>query len=431
METQNFILEGCKREVAITFSAPELQPHYDKAYQTAQPEIQVQGFRKGKVPLNIIKKKFGQTIENDAVEGIANEAFQQFIQSENLNPIGRPALRDIQRESDGSMKFTIAYEVLPEFALGNYRGLEIRKVVHEVTDEDVEREIDGLTERFAAYEPAEQITDDTYVATVQFRTLDEQTGMPLLGGEPEEYNVYLKREPANSDIKASLLNTKVGDTFNHLLPDRENPDVQHRTIATVKDIQRVIPAEFDNEFVEKVTNGKFTTTEELREEYTKQIIDFWKDLGNRNTSDQIVGKLLEMHEFEPPQSLVQEVITSMLRQDVERLPDKKLPPNFDIQSYVQRTTPVAANTAKWMIIREKIVDAENIKVEDADIDKHTEELAGQMGVDANFEYIRSAIAASEELQNRLLHDKVMDVLRDYAVITEVEDSELAAQEAEA
>jgi len=431
VETQNFILDGCKREVVITLSASELKPHYSKAYAEAQPHIELQGFRKGKVPLQIIKKKFGKVIENDAVETIASDGFAKFVESENVNPVGRPSLKDIQRDSDGSIKFTIAYEVLPEFELANYRGLELRKPVHPVTDEDVDRELEELTMRYGKTEPAEQITDELFIAKVQFRRLDEQTGLPILGGEAEEFTVFLKREPADSEVKAALLNAKVGDTFNHLMPDRDNPDVKHRTIATVNEIQRVIPAELSNEFVEQVTGGKHMTTEELREEYERQIKEFWHDLANRTMNDQITAKMLEAHDFVPPQSLVQEVITNILKQEVERLPNKKLPQGFDIQRYVERMTPMATNTAKWMIIRERIIEAEHITVGDADIDKHVNELADMVGSEANFEYLRSLVAGNPEMQNRLLSDKVMEVLRDYAVVTEVADTEFANEPVEA
>lgn len=429
METQNFILDDTRREVAILFTEAELKPHYEKAYASAQPHVQIPGFRKGKVPLSMIKQRFGKDLENEALETIASEGFQEFVGNEGVKPIGRSTLRDIQREPDGSIKFTIVYEVLPEFELGNYRSLELRKPIHEVTEEDVERELEELTLRYATTQEAEQITDELFIATVQFRKLDEASGMPILGGEPEEFTIFLKREPADSEVKAALLNAKVGDTFNHVMPDREDPNKSYKTLATVKSILQVIPAELSNEFVETSTSSRFHSTEELREEYERQIKAYWDDTAKRIMDDQIVEQILKEHTFTPPQSLVQEVITSVLRDEVERLPDKKLPPGFDVQRYVERLTPTATNTAKWMIVRERIIEAENLKVEDADIDKHVEELAESLGTEANFEYLRSLVAGNEELQNRLMNEKVMETLRSYAVITEVPDTEFASEPA--
>lgn len=430
METQNFILDDTRREVTLLFTDAELKPHYEKAYTSAQPHVQLPGFRKGKVPVSMIKQRFGKDLENEALETIASEGFQDFVKNENVNPIGRSTLRDIQREPDGSIRFTIGYEVIPEFELGNYRGLTIRKPVHEVTEEDVERELEELTLRYATTQEAEQITDELFIATVQFRTLDEASGMPILGGEPDEFTIFLKREPANSEVKAALLNAKVGDTFHHLMPDREDPNKSYKTLATVKSIVQVVPADISNDFVETATNSRFHTTEELREEYERQIKTYWEDTARRIMDDQIVEQILKAHDFAPPQSLVQEVITNVLKDEVERLPDKKLPKGFDIQRYVERLTPTATNTAKWMIIRERIIETEKLKVEDVDIDKHVDDLAEHLGTEANFEYLRSLVAGNEELQNRLMNDKVMETLRDYAVIIEVPDTEFASEFAE-
>jgi trigger factor len=421
VETQNYILEGCRREVAITYTNAELQPYYERAYQQAQQHAQLPGFRKGKVPLAMIKKKFGKDIENESLEGIANEGFQEFVKSEDVHPIGRPMLRDIQREPDGTITFKIAYEVLPEFELASYRGLELQKPVHVVTDEEVDSEIENLTLRYGTQEDADQAVDDMHFVTVQFRALDEQTGMPLIGSEPEERVVLLKNEPASSELKASLLNTKVGDTFYHTLPA---PDGSVRkVIGTINKITRLIPAELSNEFVETVTNGHLHTTEELREDYDRQIRGYWVEQANKAMNDQIVSQMLKAHDFAPPQALVQEVITNILKEEVERLPDKKLPKGFDIQRYVEVVSPMAANTAKWMIIRERLIEAENVTVEDTDIEQKVAELANLVGGNENLEYIRSLIAANDELRNRIINDKLMAILREYAVVTEVPAAE--------
>ncbi len=139
-------------------------------------------------------------------------------------------------------------------------------------------------------------------------------------------------------------------------------------------------------------------------------------------------KILDAHDFEPPQSLVSQVVASMLQDDMQQLPDKKLPKNFDVRRYAESRTPIARNTAKWMIIRERIIEAENIEITDADIDKHVEELAASLNMgEANFEYLRSAIAGDEQLQGRLMHEKVMEILRGYAVINEKDFDPKAAE----
>jgi trigger factor len=193
----------------------------------------------------------------------------------------------------------------------------------------------------------------------------------------------------------------------------------------------VVVPEFTNEFVETLTGGQITSTEELRQDFEKQIRIARDRSIDTLLNDQIVQKILNAHDFEPPQSLVSQVVASMLQDEVEQLPDKKLPKNFDVRRYAEARTPVARNTAKWMILRERIIEEEKIEVTDADIDNHVEELAASLNMgEANFEYLRSAIAADENLQGRLMHEKVMEVLRGYAIITEKDFDPKAAEAVE-
>lgn len=405
----------------ITLAASELEPHYEKAYREAQPEIQIQGFRKGKVPIHLIKKNFGKSIEANAAEDIANEVFQKTLQEKDLRPVGQPTLRDIQRNSDGSIVFSIAYEILPEFELQNYRNIEIEKLVYPVTEEDIDRELERLTMERASLDDAEQITDEMHFVTVRLNPIDSATGMTLIGGKAEEIRVFLKNEPTGSELKMSLLNLKVGDTFRYMAPSTQESQASVPMQASVQEIKRVVPAELTNAFVEELTSGQITSTEELRQDFEKQITSVRERSINEAMDNQLVQKILEAHDFEPPQTLISQVVASMLQEDVERLPDKKLPKNFDVRRYAESRTPIARNTAKWMIIRERIIEAENLEITDDDINKHVEELAASLNMgEANFEYLRSAIAGDENLQSRLMHEKVMDTLRGYSVITEKE-----------
>jgi len=423
LETQILTLDGCKREVKITLAASELEPHYEKAYREAQPDVQIQGFRKGKVPIHLIKKNFGKTIEANAAEDIANEVFQGILQEQDLRPVGQPTLRDIQRNSDGSIVFSIAYEVLPEFELQNYRNIKIEKLIYPVTEEDIEREIERLTMERASLDDAEQISDEMHFVTVRLNPIDTATGMTLIGGKAEEIRVFLKNEPVGSELKTSLLNLKVGDTFRYMVPSNAEDGKQASAPmqASVQEIKRVVPAELTNAFVEELTGGQITSTEELRQDFEKQITTVRQKAINETMDNQLVQKILEAHDFEPPQTLISQVVASMLQEDVERLPDKKLPKNFDVRRYAESRTPIARNTAKWMIVRERIIEAENLEITDDDINKHVEELATSLNMgEANFEYLRSAIAGDENLQSRLMHEKVMETLRGYSVITEKE-----------
>lgn len=428
METQNFILEACEREVVLTFSAEDLQPHYDKAYLEAMPHIQLQGFRKGKVPLNLLKKHYGKVIENDSMEKIANDGFQEFLQNEDIHAIGRPTLRDIQREPDGSVKFTIRYEVMPEFELAQYRGLELKtlKLDADKIEEEIEDEIFSLLEESATLEPADQVLEDLHLVTVDFRPIDEETGVPILGQEPLTKQYLIKEEAENIELKSLLLNTKVGDTFYYSTPDKNDSTTVHKMLATIQKIELMVLPELTNEFVEQMSNGEFTTTEEYRELVEKIVVRRFTEYNERLTNEQIIQQITAAHTFEPPFAIIESVLADSLSRLAERYPDKKLPANFNTQAYIQQFAPMAFTTAKWLLIQQKIVDAEQIAVEESDIDNSVSEMVATLP-NMNVEYIRSALAGNEEFKNQLLQKKLFNILREYAVIEELESPEALSQ----
>lgn len=421
METQFKTLEGCKREVVIEMTKVDLAPHFDKAYHKAQPEIELKGFRKGKVPLNLVKQKFGKQIENDAVEDIASEMFSSIVKEHSLRPVGQPRLTNLERNPEGGMSITIAYEVLPEFELGEYRGLVVDKLVHTVTEEEIDSEINRILVEHGTLEDAEQIDGDNYLASVQFRKIDEETGMPLIGAESETMEVFLGNRNIDKNLKASLLNTKLNDSFRYEVKENPKEGAPVPFHATVQKIQRIIPAEFTNDFVENLTESSLNTTEEFRSELERQIRDIWTNKSKQHLDDALVNKILEAHTFDTPAALVSEVLMSYVEDVKQRQPDKQLPKGFDMNQFGQQMIPLAMQSAKWMVIRARIIEAENLSVEESDIDRFIQGLPA-MQIDP--EQLRTFVESDEQVKARILGEKAMDLIRDYAVITEVEDTDM-------
>lgn len=422
METQLLTLESALRELKITLSPSDLAPHYEKAYQKAKPHIQLQGFRKGKVPLNLIKKHYGKAIEADAAEDIATEAFNQYVQEHNISPAGQPRLTDIQRHADGSLGLSIQFEVFPDFELQNYRGLEIEKTIFPIFPEDIDAQIEMLSYAHATLEDAEQISDESHAVTFRFHPIDAATGMTLIGAKSQKQQVFLKNEPADSEIRTLSMNLKTGDSFRVNLPAAEGKDAAPTIMqATIAEIKRVIPAEITDEFISTLTGGEVTTVQELREFYEKNISEKNERLTQQLLEDQIIKKILDAHDVEPPQSFAAQTIISMLQSDIQTLPGKTLPKNFDIRQYAEARMPIATQTSKWFLIRERIIKEENLEITDDDIDAEASKIAASLGIsEQHSAALRASIANDEGLKGRILHTKLMKTLLDYSIVTEKE-----------
>jgi trigger factor len=386
-------LDGCKREVKISLSTSELTPHYNNAYERARGGISLPGFRKGKVPTSIIKQKFGREIEAEALETIADEEFRSYATAENLR--------------------VVAFEVMPEIELGDYRGLVVNRPVREVSEHDVEEEIDRIRLRAATFEPAEQVTDNQHVVTITLRELDKESGVPVIGAEPQEEKVYIDDDQVDMHLRNSLMDKKVGDSFSYVGETADENTQPPSFQVTVSDIQRVVPAELTNDFAETITGGAITSTEALREDILKQLTAYFDQAGRNAVENQIVDQLVKAHDFAVPASLVHSVVHQLFDDFKKRNEGAPGLENLTAHDVEDEFKPMAERIAKWELLRSKIIETEEIELSDEDVRSASE----RYGVTE--EQLRMVMRQNRQIEDQILAEKVMNVLIDYAVVNDV------------
>lgn len=405
-------LDGVRREVRIHLTQYDLKPHYEQAYVRAQASIELKGFRKGKVPVAIIKQQYGRAIEAEALETIADNEFRSFAQENKLSIVGSPALTDIQKDPDG-VTFVIAYEVLPQFELGEYRGLVLNRPVKEVADADVEREIERICLQNASFEPAQEITDEMFVATITMQDLDRETSMPIIGAESREAKVFLDDDQVDMHLRSSLRNTKVGDSFAYVAETEDEGQTPPSYYVTVTEVNKVVPAEFNNALVEQITGGRFATTEELREDITRQLTTYFEQAGREQIENQIVDLLVQAHEITPPDSLVHNVVHQLFEDFKKRNEGAPGLDKLTAHDLEPQLKPTAERIVRWELIRNRIIEAEELRVEESDI----EAAAARYGLPAD--QLRMVIRQNRSVIDQLLAEKAIQTIVDYAVINDV------------
>jgi trigger factor len=409
-------LDGCRREIEITLTNDELKPHFDKAYKEAQKDIDLKGFRKGKVPINVIKQYYGKRIEAAAIEDIGREVFSQVIKDDELHVLGKANIFDINK-NDSGITFKIYYDVLPDFVLADYRGLTIDEPVYTVSDDEIQEELNKISVNTGKLEPDETISDDYHIASLKLSVIDAETQLPIIGEKPIETSVYLASDTVIPELKASLLNTKNGDSF-IFKPRESDPNAPDKTYRVeVSNIKKIVPEAINNEFVTAYTSGKLSTVDEFKEEIGFQIQENWNHKSRQAMEDQIINKLVEMHDFPVPESLVIQVIESMtedIKKQYSHLPDAD---KITAESMHDELNPLSEKLVKWEIIKNKIIEKEHIEVEDFDIDGIVEAEANRTKGDP--QSIRRAIMQNKNLMDNILNKKIMDFILDFAVTNEV------------
>ncbi|HXG01521.1 MAG TPA: trigger factor family protein, partial [Bacteroidota bacterium] len=191
MEVTINTLSDIQQEAEFVLTAEELQPHFERAYKKAAPNIEVRGFRKGKVPLDLIKKLYGEAIEQEALDDIANDSFREAMTERNIEPIGRPEMVDMDFRRGEHFRFKVQYEVTPTFELKPYKGLAVEKPVHRVSGEEVQAEVQRLRRINANLLGVTLVHDnDNHVITADVQELADD-GMPLIGKKSQDVQFEL------------------------------------------------------------------------------------------------------------------------------------------------------------------------------------------------------------------------------------------------
>ncbi len=410
-------LSEVSREVEIKATPEELQPHFNKAYADYRKKVEIRGFRKGKAPVDIIKKLYGDLIEHEALESIASDFYRQTIKEKNLKPIGEPTLIDLDFKHESGVKFKIHYDVRPEIVLKDYKGIEIEKVVHPVTEEDIEEEVLRLRRSNASFQETDAAVDTEHIVTVDMQDVDE-SGAPIAGKRSPGVRFYLGDENLELPFKKALSNANKGGVY-RVQFEHEHGDHKHNVNAelTATKIEKIMTPELDQALVEKMTKGKTVSVEQFRADIRKDLEEYWKQQTERQVINSLTEEIIKRHEFQVPESLTRNVLDRLLEEMKNESPGKNLPDDFDVEKFNEQNRPYAVYQSKWALLREELIKSEAIDATDEDLAKLAERDAEPMKIpiDRLVNYYKS----SDQIKDRIIGDKLLKILTDSAIIKEV------------
>ena len=405
-----------EQEADIQIPQDELQPMFEQAYAKYRSKVELKGFRKGKVPMPMIKQLYGEAIERESLDDIASDFYRRAMEEKGVHPVGQPTMVDMDFKRGEHFNFKIKYEVKPAVTLGNYRGLAIEKPIHIVTDAEVEAEIAKIRRANSAMAEAERVTDTGYVVTADVQELDE-SGAPLIGKKTPGGRFDLSDETLAPAICEALAAAVPGGTYTARFDSQHDDHTHpvHISLAVTK-VEKITLPPLDEELVKKITGGKVDTVDQFRKNLRSDIERFWEDESNGRVNDNIARSLVDAHQFTVPDSIVNGLLDSYVDDVRNRSRDRKLPRGFDEQKFREENRASAVWQARWIMLKEKIAEQEKITVAPEEIEAMAEREAGKIGIDKErlLQYYRKSSSA----EDRLLSDKIMAFLRSSAKITE-------------
>ena len=433
-------VEKNKVRIEIQVDAQDFEKAMNKSYMKNKGKFQIPGFRKGKAPRAVIERYYGEGVfYEDAFNEIFPEAYTKAIEENGIEPVDQPEL-DIKQIGGGqNLIFTASVIVKPEVELGQYKRIEVEKAEYNVTDNDVEKTIKTLQERYARWNAVE----DTPVKEGDLVTLDFSgtvDGNPIEGGSAEKYPLEIGSGSFIPGFEEQIIGLKPGDEkeFAVTFPeDYNNEELKGKEAlfkVKVHEVKEKELPELDDEFAKDVS--EFETFDEFRASIKERLEDEAKREIQNLMEAQLIAKISESAEVDIPDVMVERQIDNILM-DLEfslyyrgmNLQNYLELTNTSMEDFRAQYREQAYTTVKNALILEKIAQTENIEATEEDIEKELEELAKQRQITAD--KAREMFADNmDSIKDRIKTRKTIDFLMENAILVEKREPEAKENETE-
>jgi trigger factor len=412
----------CRKEMVATLTYEELVPYFEKAISDFRKKTEIPGFRKGKAPIDMIKKMYGQSIEYTETENIANDVFRNYYIDNKINIYGMPELTDIDYKPKESMMFKVEFDFIPEITLKKYKELEFTKRKVETTEKIINDEYIRMMNQYAERVPDGQVLDENYVVTVDFQELDEN-GQIIIGESLKDQEYYLNTGNLVDSLKNVLKDIREGETR---IWERESNDGEKVLKSEIKctKVEKLVFPEINSEFIERITGKKDLSTEEDLKKVIKENIDyFFEEQSRKELEDEIIREIVQENEVEIPDKLIDNILEQNYNKYISQMQEhEKSAGEHHHHEHISKEDFFNSERAetvlyvKWSLLKDKIIETEKLEVTDADIEAFAEKSSKEYGISK--EQLVEAYKKIEDINDRLIDGKLMDYLISQSKITE-------------
>jgi trigger factor len=413
-----------KKKLSIEIPAEIAAREFDRVAQDFKKHANLPGFRRGKAPLSLIKRRFEGDIRGEVVQKLVPESYEQAIKKESLQPLGQPNLENLTAKEGEPLLFDALIEVKPDITLPKYKGLSVDVEGQSVTDEDVEKELEQLRERNAqlvsvADRPAQE--GDFVTVSLKGEYLDEEPSEPI---SEEGVVVQLGDEQTHKTFSEALNGVKEGDKksfevdYAEDYPEKKLAGHKLRFSVEVGEIKCKQLPELNDEFAKDLR--EYETIEELR----GKIRETLEESGSRNHENEVrkalMAKITESLEFEVPDVLVEDRTNDRLRDLAANVVSQGIDPsrsNIDWSKIKEDMKADVVNEVRTRMVLDEVVLQESIEVSKEEIEGEIDRMAESMKQPREkvTQYFRQE-NRMEGLRDDILRQKALGIIRETAKV---------------
>lgn len=397
---------GLRRRLTIT--VPETRVTAARATERAKlaKSLKLKGFRKGKVPTNIVEQRYGPLVDERTVHHLIEEAYRQVIEEKDLLPVGDPTVGDVEYQSGQSLTFRVEFEVMPEVNLARVGGFRAKRPDVVVKDEEVEQLLERVRDEQASWVPAERAPQVGDLVVVRIGPLDDEGEAAQ---EPKLYRLELGEGYALPEIEEAIQTLAPGESgsFDIRFPgegDEDSGAGEERAmgIELVELKEKELPP-LDDELARQV--GEFENVEALEDAVRSDLRQHAEREADASVHDQLIDAVIEANPFEVPEATVDRYLSQLIDAPEEADPDR-------IEEAKQSLRPMAIRQIKRHLVLDRIIETEQLTASRDEVDAKVAEIAERRGVEA--QNVRSELHREGGLatvEKQLAVEKALDFLQ--------------------
>jgi trigger factor len=391
--------EGVERLLEVSVPADAVQEAEDRTAKRYASSVRLPGFRPGKAPAALVRKRFKDAIRQQALETLLQEAWQEVIEREQLKVASTPHVHDVRFDEGKPLVFELHIEVRPDVTLGRTQGFRVSRPASSITDDNVREQIEQLRDQRANWAPVSERPAPGDMVTVLLATADDGGEMP----ESKEYRLVLGGGQAIPGIEELIMRLTPGETLEDSVrwpedfPDEAQRGKSKLVRVTLQDVKRKAMPELDDAFAREV--GDFDSLDTLRGAVRKDLESHAEREADAGVRQQIIDQIVQANAFDVPPSWVNQLIDGYMK--AYQIPDD------DRERFSAEFRSVAERQVRRDLIIDTIAEREKLKATEADVDQRVSEVAQKRNAEPGQVYASLQKAGRlQEIERAITEEKV-------------------------
>jgi len=391
--------EGVERLLEVSVPAEAVQAAEEQATRRYASSVRLPGFRPGKAPTALVRKRFKDAIRQQTLESLLQEAYQEVVNREHLKVASTPHLHDVRFDEGKPLVFELHVEVRPEISLARTQGFRVARASAPVTDDSVREQLDQLRDQRANWAPVSEKPAPNDMVTVLLSTAEDSGELP----EGKEYRIVLGGGQAIPGIEELIMRLSPGETVEDMVrwpddfPDEAQRGKSKRVRVTLQDVKRKALPELDDAFAGEV--GDFESLNALTSAVRKDLEAHSEREADAAVRQQLIDQIVQANVFDIPPSWVNQLIDGYMK--AYQIPEEER------QRFTAEFRPIAERQVRRDLIIDTIAEKEKLKATEGDIDDRVAEVAKKRNADPGQVYASLQKAGRlQEIERAITEEKV-------------------------